>query len=100
MESYFASPDRKSIEEIRSQVELASANPVINTLLKNVGGLMAILNEDRQILVVNDKLFTLIGPDDTVGLLGLRLGEAVCCIHADEVPGGCECRVGKDVGSR
>ena len=89
MESYFASPGRKSIEEIRSQVESASANPVINTLLKSVGGLMAILNEDRQILVVNDKLLTLIGLDDTVDLLGLRLGEAVCCIHADEVLGGC-----------
>jgi signal transduction histidine kinase len=89
MESFFASPERKNNEDIISQVNLARSNPVLNTLLRSVGGLLAVLNEDRQILAVNDKLLLMIGLEDAGDLLGLRLGEAVRCVHAEEMPGGC-----------
>lgn len=50
---------------------------------------MAILNEQRQILALNDSLLESLGIDNATEALGLRLGEAIECIHAHERPGGC-----------
>jgi len=48
-----------------------------------------VLNEHRQILAVNDSLLDMLGIDDAKTALGLRPGEALKCIHACEMPGGC-----------
>ncbi len=53
------------------------------------GGLLAVLNEHRQILAVNSSLLTMIGIEDARSILGLRPGEAVGCVHAHDMPGGC-----------
>jgi len=61
----------------------------MNGLLKTAGGLVAILNTQRQILAVNDAFLRMLGAQDTSGILGLRPGETIKCVHAHELAGGC-----------
>lgn len=89
MDSHFAPAERKDDGEIQRELESISNNPVIDTLLKSVAGLLAVLNENRQILAVNDEFLKMLGVDNAGGLLGLRLGEVVGCDHAHDMPGGC-----------
>lgn len=89
MHTYFASPERCNEEELRKQVDIVSRNPVIDGLLKFTSGLLAVLDSHRQILAVNDSMLQMLGIENASNALGLRPGEAICCIHADEEPGGC-----------
>jgi signal transduction histidine kinase len=89
MDSYYAPAERKDGDDLLSEIVLASQNPVIDTLLKSVRGLLAILNEDRQILAVNDEFLKMLGIESAGELLGLRPGEVIGCEHAKEMPGGC-----------
>ncbi|MBI5633354.1 MAG: HAMP domain-containing histidine kinase [Nitrospirae bacterium] len=89
METHFASPERATPGELYRDIHEASSNPIVDGLLKTVGGLIAVLNEHRQILAVNNALLDMIGIEDPRSLLGLRPGEAIGCIHAHEMPGGC-----------
>jgi len=61
----------------------------MNTLLKTMSGLLVILNEDRQIVAVNHAFLETIGISNPEEVLGLRLGESLRCIYADEGPNGC-----------
>jgi signal transduction histidine kinase len=86
----FAPAARSGVDELRDEIAAASTNPVINGLLGTVGGLLAVLNEHRQVLAVNDALLELSGAGDPGLVLGLRPGEALRCVHArDNRPGGC-----------
>lgn len=89
METYFASAQRAEKEELLRQVDLATRNPVIDGLLKMASGLLAVLNEHRQILLLNSTFLEMLGLDDPQKALGLRPGEVIRCIHAHEMPGGC-----------
>ena len=47
------------------------------------------MNEHRQIVALNDTFLKMLGISDAEEKLGLRPGEAVDCIHAHEMDGGC-----------
>lgn len=87
--TYFASPGRLTPEQLEAQIGRLTCNPLLDALLRTVGGLMAVLNEHRQILALNETLLAFLGFREPAQLLGLRLGEAVACPHAAEMPGGC-----------
>lgn len=87
MDTYFASPERSSPEEIVAQGDAVS--PVVTEVLEAVGGMLAILNENRQVLAVNATLMRHLGIEDSCHVMGLRPGEVLGCIHANEEPGGC-----------
>ena len=87
--TYFAPAQRESEEDLKRHFDLVSKNPLIDSLLQSVYGLLAILNEERQILAVNDAMLATLGVQEGNRLLGLRPGEAVQCVHAQEVAGGC-----------
>jgi PAS domain-containing protein len=87
METLFAPAERASAEVLASQV--TSDNPVIDALLATAGGLLAVLNEQRQVLAVNHALLQLLGVADPAALVGLRPGEVVGCDHAAAQPAGC-----------
>jgi len=89
METYFASPERASKKELIAEIEIANKSPVISGLLNSISGLLAILDEHRQIVALNDSFLQMLGIDDPSEALGLRPGEAVNCIHAHEEPAGC-----------
>ncbi|PIE64819.1 MAG: histidine kinase [Desulfobacterales bacterium] len=89
MKSYFAPAERTEKEKIKEEIRFISANPLMSELLKSVSGLLAVLDENRQILAINETFFNLIGIEDPEEAFGLRMGEAMNCIHAHEEEGGC-----------
>jgi signal transduction histidine kinase len=58
-------------------------------LLHSVSGLLAIVDENRQIVALNDSFLQMLGLEDPEEALGLRHGDALNCIHAEDEPGGC-----------
>lgn len=89
METNFAPAERTDQHVFANQVEIVSQSPIMSTLLKVTGGLLIVLNEDRQIVGLNEAFLTALGVSDPAGVLGLRLGETIGCIHALEMPHGC-----------
>jgi len=88
METFFAPATRADKQQITYQVSQISHNPIMNTLLKTMSGLMIVLNEDRQIVAMNYDFLKSIGISDPEKVLGLRLGESLQCIHAYKEPAG------------
>ncbi len=89
MDTFFATPERTDDAELASEIEAVSQNPVISGLLRSISGLLAILDENRQIVALNDSFLKFLGIDDPVETLGLRPGEALQCVHANDEPAGC-----------
>ncbi|MBF0546670.1 MAG: HAMP domain-containing histidine kinase [Candidatus Riflebacteria bacterium] len=89
MDTYFASPERLDGNLIHKDIDFATHNSIIQELLKTVGGMVAVLNEHRQILAVNSALLCTLGLENPAEILGLRPGEALQCVFAKEGPNGC-----------
>ena len=89
MKSYFAPAERADESILLEEIKLASENPLIDGLMNVVCGLLAVLNEQRQIVALNETLLAMLGIGDAGEVLGLRPGEAIDCIHAHEMTGGC-----------
>lgn len=88
-ETYFATPQRVTGQDLQQQIELTNQHPIMNELLKTVSGLIAILNEHRQIVSLNKAYLESLGFDSIYDVIGMRPGESIECIHAREMPGGC-----------
>ncbi|MBT3253417.1 MAG: sensor histidine kinase [Candidatus Marinimicrobia bacterium] len=89
MDSYFATAERATAEQLHSAHEIISQSIVVEGLLETVGGLLAVLNEQRQIISLNDSFLKMLGVEDPMHALGLRPGNALDCIHAQGEPAGC-----------
>lgn len=89
MRTHFASPEKATPAELQYQIETAGRNPVIAGLLHAVSGLVAVLNHQRQIVAINEEMLTAMQFDDPQDALGLRLGEAIGCLYAYDMPDGC-----------
>jgi len=89
MESYFAPAERAESQQLDVDIGFVSKSPVMSGLLNSVSGILAVLNEQRQVVALNDAFLKMLGIHDPVKALGLRPGEAVGCVHAREEPGGC-----------
>ena len=87
--SYFAPPERLAGDVLQVDIDVASNHPVLSGVLTNVGGLIAVLNEYRQIVSLNTSFLEMLGVEDVAEVLGLRPGEAVNCDYADDGPAGC-----------
>lgn len=82
MKTHFASPERATPEEINSSIIQIEESPVVSSMLHYMKGIVAIINEHRQIIAVNDSFLEELGIEDPVEVLGLRPGEALHCSHA------------------
>ncbi len=89
MRTRFASAERAADGLIAKEIRTVSENPLMSALLTSVHGLLAVLDEHRQIVAINDSFLMMLGVDDPRMELGLRPGEALGCMHADEEPAGC-----------
>ncbi len=89
IETHFAPARRTASAELARRIRLLTNNPIADTLLEAVGGLLAVLDENRQILAVNQTFLETLGYGEAGELLGLRPGEAIGCVHAQEPPNGC-----------
>lgn len=89
MDTYFAPAARADPDQFDRQLKLIGLDPIIRELMRMVGGLLAVLNEQRQVLAVNDAFLNFLGIERSDDVLGLRPGETIQCVHAHEMPGGC-----------
>ncbi len=89
MDTYYAPAERANDEELAHQIDFISNNAIIDGLLHSVSGMLAVLNENRQILAVNTVLMKMLGIDKVEDVFGFRPGEAMQCVHAHEMEGGC-----------
>lgn len=80
---------RLSGPELDREIHAISKNEIVTGLLAAVHGLVAVLNEHRQVLALNEALFAALGTPNLPAVLGLRLGEIVRCVHGVAAPGGC-----------
>lgn len=87
--TYYALPEKVSAEELATEIKIVSDNQVVSGLLNLTSGLLAVLDEHRQIVAHNYSFLNMLGIDDPAEILGLRPGEAIQCIHADDEPAGC-----------
>ncbi|MDY6903159.1 MAG: HAMP domain-containing sensor histidine kinase [Thermodesulfobacteriota bacterium] len=89
MDTHFATPQRTSRTELTAKIDFVSSNPVMSGLLFAISGLLAVLDENRQIVAINDSFLKMLGINDSSQALGLRPGEALQCVHAEDMPAGC-----------
>jgi signal transduction histidine kinase len=87
--SYFAPAEKSDADTLRAELEAISSHPLVTALLGAVSGLLAVLNDKRQVLTVNPSLLAKLGLHSALDAFGLRPGEALHCVHADENPSGC-----------
>jgi signal transduction histidine kinase len=87
--SYFAPAERASVEQLARDVAVVAENPLVDALLQTSGALLAVLNQERQVLAANHALLRMVGVEDPDNLTGLRPGEVIGCDHASSPPAGC-----------
>lgn len=85
----FAPAERAAAEVLREETACVARHPITGALLKAASGLLAILNEQRQILAANHCFLEALGLPDLSAVLGRRPGEAFGCAHACDLEGGC-----------
>lgn len=88
-DTYFAPAERLEGEDLRREIEIISQNAFIDEMLHTVSGLLAVLNDHRQIVALNDTMMKMLGVANIGDVLGIRPGEALGCVHSTEMPGGC-----------
>ena len=88
-DTFFATAERASEEKIKSEFDDLHAVDYLKTVINALPEVVAILNEERQIIFGNDALLKFLGIVDEKELLGLRPGEAIKCINSGLIDGGC-----------
>ncbi len=113
--TYFLAPERADEDTLRHAARQIAAAPTVVAMLESVPGPSVILNIHRQIVAANARFAAAAGATApaagtmtfvaeaapvaggrTDAFLGQRMGEALGCVHASSMPGGCgtalECR--------
>ena len=57
-------PDRIDDKELSIQINLVSKNFVMSGLLHAINGILAVLNDRRQVIALNDSFLQLLGIED------------------------------------
>jgi hypothetical protein len=89
MGTHFAPAERATPAQLLREIDQVAASPIVDAMLRLGGGLIAVLNAQRQILAVNTALLESLGCSNASETLGLRPGEALHCVNAGLEEGGC-----------
>lgn len=89
MQSFFASAQRLDPDQVIKQVQEIKENIFLNKMLNSLKSLIAVINLQRQIIAVNEELVKSLGFKSMEEVFGLRPGEAIHCVYANESEGGC-----------
>ena len=87
--SKFASAHRASNEQLEADYALIKNSDWISSFINTMPEVVAILNDERQIIFANDELLKLLDVKDSKLLLGSRPGEVLKCINATLMDAGC-----------
>ncbi len=100
--TYFDTPFRSTVEEIEQSKRQVISQPILSQMLEGFPNLAVVLDANRQIIAYNKKAESILNPDKSGSIYGQRVGEAIQCIHAFDMPAGCgtstfcsECGAGK-----
>ncbi len=85
----FAPSERHSPEDVERQARLVEGFGLAIDILDKTPWATVVLNDTRQIVYCSPAVLRLSGVKDRRQLIGLRPGEALECIHAREMAGGC-----------
>lgn len=89
METYFDTPLRNTEDVLKEKIDIINKSPLMEVFLNSICGLLAVVDERRQLISINKKYLELLGIENAEELLGLRQGEIINCVHAHEAPCGC-----------
>jgi signal transduction histidine kinase len=85
----FAPADRTAPERLKQLRGQFRGNTLALSLLDGMPDAAMVLDRNRQVVAANKSAVSLLGLGGDEQLLGLRPGEMVGCIRAQEAPGGC-----------
>lgn len=88
-ETKFAPAERLDETAIYRQSRLILDQELLSRLYEAVMNAVVIVNECRQIVYCNQRFALLTGSENPTGIYGMRIGEALGCVHSDEEEGGC-----------
>lgn len=88
-DTYFAPAERAPRDELEAARQVLLADPVAMALLDSIPDLAMVLNQQRQVVVVNHRVLETLGIESAMEVIGLRPGELVDCVNVAEAPGGC-----------
>lgn len=86
--SAFLPPEKAAPDVVARQARLLARSAVADAL-ERLPVLAVVLNRQRQIVYFNPGLPLLLRRDDGEGLIGLRLGEAIGCVHPQDCGEAC-----------
>lgn len=89
MHSEFLPAERDNQEDLQRQRRLLFKDSITKLFFDSFPNGGVILNNKRQIVAVNRLVKEKFGPLNQNGFMGLRLGEALGCKHAQAAPHGC-----------
>lgn len=87
--TFYAPAERKSEVEVSSEKKLVEDYGYLRDIFFAMPDVAMVLNGERQIVYTNDALLSILPASDYNGIIGLRPGEAIDCIHSSETDGGC-----------
>lgn len=87
--THFAPAERLIDQELQQSIASIVHHPILNVIMTTNRGLIAILNQWRQIVAMNRGLMDSLGIDEPEQYFGQRPGEVLNCVHAKEMEGGC-----------
>lgn len=88
-QTYFAPPETTTDKELVAEIEIVANNPLVSGLLHSINGLLAVVDEHRQVVAANESLLQMLNIAKPAEVLGLRPGKILNCIHSEEEPAGC-----------
>ena len=87
--THYAPALRSSTNQIKRENEILESNQLFRELFSAIGGIVAVIDSNRQLVYANEGLLSLLGEKSMEAILGNRLGEAISCVHSKEEPYGC-----------
>ncbi len=85
----FASTERADNAHLEGDAQFFEKNIILNLIANAVSSMLVILNQQRQIVYANKLFLDFLDLTNSNTVIGKRPGEAVNCIHAFAVEGGC-----------
>jgi signal transduction histidine kinase len=87
--TFFAPPERAAERELKASRSKVIGDDLVRGLLNAMPDAVLVLNEQRQVVVANERAALVAGRPDERSLIGERPGELLACEIAQRAPSGC-----------
>ncbi|MFZ5940398.1 MAG: ATP-binding protein [Bacteroidota bacterium] len=85
----FAPAERSDEKTIQRQRQLIEGSEFLNSVMSKTPWMFLILNDKRQVVYSNALMINFLGFSSLDEMVGMRPGETIGCVHAEEHEGGC-----------